>query len=31
MVDILYLHRRMAVEDAWAEYQGLVFTDSEAD
>ena len=29
MVDILYLARRAAVEDAWAELRGLVFTDSD--
>ena len=31
MADILYLHRRLAVEDAWAEYRGLVLTDSDTD
>ena len=31
MVDILYLARRAAIEEAWAEQRGLVLTDSDSE
>ena len=31
MVDILYLARRAALEEAWAEQRGLVLTDSDSE